>query len=106
MLIMLATAQGAFYSYAQWERLSEEPQAAYIAGAFDSLIIYADDDARRSLSRHYSGCLGRSHMNNGQLATNVRSYAATRPELQADSVQYALAQYLQALCGELPKPQK
>ena len=94
----------AFFTYAEWERLSADSRAAYIAGAYDSLTTFASAEMERSIkvAQHYRACVVRTKITNHQLAENVRAYAATKPELQAMPVPAAMLHYLLALCGEVP----
>jgi hypothetical protein len=96
------TAQGNYYSYPEWESASEAVQTAYISGAYDSLVTYISSEQEERMSRHYRACMQRSKMNNLQLTRNVRTFAASRPDLQTQAVQFALIHYLHAACGQVP----
>jgi hypothetical protein len=50
-------------------------------------------------ARHYSECIMRSRLTARDLANFLREYARARPELQRGSVQRAMNDYLNALCG-------
>jgi hypothetical protein len=50
-------------------------------------------------SQHYNECLYNAKLNSIQLANNVREYAKAKPQLHAQPVQFALMEYLIALCG-------
>jgi hypothetical protein len=76
-------------------------RSVYIAGAFDSLTTIAAPDAR--YPDHYSDCVFKSQMNNGQLAMNVATFVDARPELQGKPVTLGLIQYLLGLCGQPPQ---
>ena len=71
-----------FYTYSRWEALPTAQRAAYIAGAFDSLVGYGETDADQKTNVHYNNCIRRAQINNGQLAENVLAYARARPEHQ------------------------
>src|SRR5262249_54121674 len=104
LLLCLATPAAAnFYTYSEWRRLPEEMRAAYIAGAFDSLITWVSQGADRGETNYYSEGVTNTHMDNKQLATNVAAFVHTRPELQGKSVPFGLIQYLIGLCGQPPQ---
>jgi|SRR5215212_6445300 len=91
--------QAAYYNYSTWEALPESYRAAYIAGAFDSLVGFAVTDADTIRGKHYSECPHRAKMKDGQLAENIRAFARARPSLHSQIVQGAMIQYLIELCG-------
>ena len=97
-----STADAAFFTYSEWDRLSEDGRAMYIAGAYDSLTGYASDDRGASTARHYQQCVARAKMSNAQLAANIRVFAASRPSMQSSTVQNALVNYLIEACGKAP----
>jgi hypothetical protein len=47
-------------------------------------------------------CITRSRLTSKQLANYLREYGRARPEMQANSVQDAMNNYLNALCGQPP----
>jgi hypothetical protein len=99
LMIGRANAQ-VYYNYPAWDRLSDQARAMYIAGAYDSLVSIASADTA-STSRHYSKCVsGRLPVE--QLAKNVRTFVAARPDLQNKPVQLGLINYLIELCGAPP----
>jgi len=99
LMIGRTNAQG-YYTYAEWDRLSDQARAIYIAGAYDSLITIVSPDTA-STARHYSKCIsGRVPVE--QLAKNVRTFVAARPDLQKKPVQVGLINYLIELCGAPP----
>jgi hypothetical protein len=103
ILMLVSSAQvHLFFGYSDWERLPAEPRRMYLAGAMDSLLVYVSTDEQRKLSLHYSKCMFEARMSAGQLSDNVVAYAKTRPELQRDTAQAALINYLSALCGKVP----
>src|SRR5215831_180027 len=68
LMIGRANAQ-VYYTYSEWERLSDQARTMYIAGAYDSLISIVSPDTA-STARHYSKCVsGRVPIE--QLAKNV-----------------------------------
>jgi hypothetical protein len=89
-----------FLTYSEWSALPENAQSMYIAGAYDSLVTFVSTDDEINAAQHYSECVAKSGMTNRQLAQNVRTYAATKPELQGGNVQVALVRYLLELCGK------
>jgi hypothetical protein len=99
LMIGRANAQ-VYYTYAEWDRLSDQARTMYIAGAYDSLISITSPDTV-SIARHYSKCVsGRVPIE--QLAKNVRTFVAARPDLQKRPVQVGLINYLIELCGAPP----
>jgi len=86
------------YTFSQWERLHDDDRAAYIARSIDMLGTMAGPESplRR---QHYSQCMMRSQLTARQLESFLREYVRARPELQGSSVQHAMNDYLQALCG-------
>ncbi len=99
LMISEANAQ-VYYNYPAWDRLSDQARAMYIAGAYDSLVSIASPDTA-STSRHYSKCVsGRLPVE--QLAKNVHTFVAARPDLQNKPVQVGLINYLIELCGAPP----
>jgi hypothetical protein len=95
-------AGAGFYTYSQWEALTPNGRANYMAGAFDALTTFIFDEAGTRMAQHYLSCVSKTKMNNGQLAENVRIFASSRPEVQALPPQAALLQYLVQLCGRAP----
>src|SRR5215468_1793384 len=100
LLIGRVNAQ-VYYTYPEWDRLSDQARTMYIAGAYDSLVSIASPDTM-SISRHYSKCVsGRVPIE--QLAKNVRTFVAARPDLQKKPVQVGLINYLIELFGAAPQ---
>jgi hypothetical protein len=102
LLIVSPAARAEYFTYQTWSALNEIPRAVYIAGAYDSLMIFADTEAEGKFLRHFRKCIGTAQMSNFQLATNVLNFAKDRPALQTGSVQEALIVYLSAACGGKP----
>jgi hypothetical protein len=100
-LLSASPALADYYSYAEWNELSDASRAAYIAGAFDVLTDYATTDDKAA-PRYFRSCMSQAKLLNGQLAENVKAFAGTRPELQAGSVTGALLAYLTELCQVPP----
>jgi len=98
-LSVSSAAQSNYFTYQQWLAMPEPGRVAYLAGAYDSLLTFAEDE---QVTSHYSRCLNMAQMTNFQLAANVLSFAKDRPALQTGSVQGALINYLIAACGKLP----
>jgi hypothetical protein len=93
-----------FYPFVEWEKLDERARSLYIAGAFDSMVIFSGPDERQvRASFHYSACLARAGVTSGQLAESVRAHARVRTELQKESMPAVLLNYLIALCGAPPQ---
>jgi hypothetical protein len=101
-LLVSSAAQSRYLTFQTWSAASETFRVAYIAGAYDSLVIFAEGEQEERISAHYERCIGAAKMQNGQLAANVLNFAKDKPELHTGSVQGALLQYLIAACGVLP----
>jgi hypothetical protein len=91
-----------FFSYSEWERMSDNQRSIYIAGAMDALMAYASNVDGPKLTAHFYSCLTKASLNNLQLANNVRAYTKQHVELQTGTVQIPLVHYLRALCGPAP----
>jgi hypothetical protein len=102
-ILVLSTlpAAAGFATYSQWQAMPADAQAAYVAGAFDSVVTIVDTDTAARTAQFRLKCMVDQHMTTPQLARNILAYAASRPELQR-AVQGALIAYLIALCGEPP----
>jgi hypothetical protein len=87
-----------YYRFSQWAGLQEDDRNAYISDLLDTLAMAATEPAQRT-AQHYSQCITRSRLTTRQLANYLREYGRARPELQANSVQDAMNNYLNALCG-------
>jgi hypothetical protein len=96
-----ASAQGiyVFFNFSEWDRLSDLGRSNYIAGAYDSLQLFARDPVAQKIAQHRQNCMKQAGMTIQQLAENARTYAKARPELQGGTAQAALIGYLNALCG-------
>lgn len=110
LLIVLAAfwvqpAGAVFYTYAQWVALPESQQAAYMSGAFDSLVTFANTPEGARGGMHYHTCMAKSGMTNAQLATNILNYAKDKPALHTEPATVAMLKYLAAACGIPPQPQ-
>jgi hypothetical protein len=105
LLLTPASSQGTnvFYTYSEWERMSDNQRSIYIAGAIDALMMYASNIEGPKLADHLYNCLTKANLNNLQLAKSVQAYTRQHPEAQDDTVQMPLLHYLRALCG--PGPQ-
>jgi hypothetical protein len=88
------------YTFSQWERLQDDDRVAFIAGYIESLAAMATAEPAQTTARHYTECLTRSRVNARQLANYLREYVRARPELHDSSIQHAMNNYLNALCGQ------
>ena len=79
-----------FLDFADWEKQPEAVRGAYIAGAFDSLVLFTVDEQTRQAGQFFQGCVSAAKMNSTLLSENVRAYAKRRLELQAGTVQVVL----------------
>jgi hypothetical protein len=89
-----------YAAVSEWERLHEDDRAAYIARSIEILLTMAGPGPAQRAARHYSQCIVRSQLTAGELASFLRECVKTRPELQGNSVQAAMNNYLNALCGQ------
>ena len=87
-----------YYRFSQWAGLQEDDRAAYISDLLDTLAMAATEPTQRT-AQHYSQCITRSRLTTSHLANYKEEYGRARPELQANSVQDAMNNYLNALCG-------
>ena len=99
----LSQGTSVFYTYFEWESMSDNQRSIYIAGAVDALMMYASNVEGPKLTGHLYNCLTKANLNNLQLANNVQAYTRQHPEVQGGTVQMPLIHYLKALCG--PGPQ-
>ena len=90
-----------YYTFSQWTRLHDEDRVAYISGLLDTFAMAATEPAQRT-ARHYNQCITRSGLTSRQLANYLREYGRARPQMQANSVQDAMNNYLNELCGQPP----
>lgn len=103
LLVSAAPANAVYFTYSQWESLPASMRAAYIAGMYDALTSFSDNDEGAAYARHYQACVSTAKMSTGQMAENVRIFASSRPELQGPSVGGAFIKYLVSLCGSQPR---
>ena len=87
------------YTFSQWEKLQDDDRAAYLAGLIDTLETMAATEPAHRTARHYTQCIMRSQLTARELANFLREYVRARPQLQGSSVQRAINDYLNALCG-------
>jgi hypothetical protein len=90
-----------YYTFSEWARLQDDDRVAYISGLLDTFVMAATEPAQRT-AQHYSQCITRSRLTSKQLANYLREYGRARPEMQANSVQDAMNNYVNALCGQPP----
>ena len=79
-LMMSQANSQVYYAYPEWDRRSEQARTMCIAGAYDTLVSIASQDTA-STSRHYSRCVS-GRLTIEQLAKNVHTFVAARPDLQ------------------------
>jgi hypothetical protein len=101
-LMMPGAAHGQllqYMNYGRWVGESPAARSYYIAGLFDAyMTLDTGDDGKAAI--HYSRCIARSGMKSDQLADGVLRFGQTRPALHAQSLIFALNQYLYAVCGD------
>jgi hypothetical protein len=102
LLLLLTWPAGAqdHYTFSQWERLQDDDRVAFIAAYIDTLATIATTEPAQTTVRHYSQCITRSRLTPRQLANYLREYVRARPELHGSSIQHAMDNYLNALCGQ------
>jgi hypothetical protein len=98
-LLVSSAAQSNYFTYQSWLAMSESSRVAYVSGAFDSLVSFAETD---QVAMHYGKCIDTAKMTNSALTTNVLNFAKDKPKLHTGLVQAALLQYLNAACGQPP----
>ena len=91
-----------YYTFSQWAELQEDDRAAYISDLLDTFAMAAMEPAQTT-AQHYSQCIRRSRLTTRQLANYLREYGRARPEMQANPIQDAMNNYLNALCGQPPR---
>jgi hypothetical protein len=94
---------GVWYSYSEWERAPDPEKSAYLAGAFDSLVVVTGDEQQSKMADHYTNCMHHTQMNLEQFTDDVAAFGNAHPEVQRHSVQYAMVNYLVSLCGAPPQ---
>src|SRR6516164_9552212 len=96
LMIGRAHAQ-VYYTYSEWDRLSDQARTMYIAGAYDSLVSIASPETA-STSRHYSKCVsGRGP--NQQPSKNGPNFMGGGPSLPKKPGEGGLIQYSIELWG-------
>ena len=98
-LLVSSAAQSNYFTYQSWLAMSESSRVAYLSGAFDSLVSFAETE---QIAVHYGKCIDAAKMTNFQLTANMLNFAKDKPELHTGLVQRALLKYLIAACGEPP----
>ena len=91
-----------YLDYAAWAKQPEDIRAAYVAGVFDSLVLFTADAETARAGKFFLDCVGNAKLDSRQLSEQVRIYTRPRLELQAGTVQGALLRYLISLCGRPP----
>jgi hypothetical protein len=76
LMIGRADAQ-VYYTYPEWERLSDQARTMYIAGAYDSLISIVSPDTA-STARHYSKCVSGRVPIAPELGSSPHAHTASR----------------------------
>jgi hypothetical protein len=51
-----------FLDFADWEKQPEAVRGAYIAGAFDSLVLFTVDEQTRQAGQFFQGCVSAAKM--------------------------------------------
>ena len=96
-LLVSSAAQSNYFTYQTWLAMPESSRVAYVSGAFDSLVSFAETE---QVAMHYVKCIDTVKMTNSQLTANMLNFAKDKPELHTGLVQRALLKYLVAACGE------
>ena len=90
---------GVFWNFSQWEQKSSPEKMGYIAGAVDSLVVYANTPEEQRRAQGVTACLRKKGITLGQLTDNVLRYGQQSPELKAQPVELVLVRYLTGFCG-------
>ena len=97
MSLVCGVARADFYTYFEWERFDIIRQRTYVAGLFDNMMTFLpDENPKRTL---IADCVRKSRMDDGQMASLVKSYADRNPHEKASSVSLILSLSLFELCG-------
>jgi hypothetical protein len=88
-----------YYTFAQWDKLPNEQRAAYVAGLADTLAVLATVEATKRFAQHYDQCIRRNNMTSLQLANAMRDFARPLREMQNETMQGVLINYLVEACG-------
>ena len=100
LLVCPAVAQvRVYYTFAQWDKLPNEQRATYVAGLADTLAVLATVEATKRFAHHYDQCIRRSNVTPLQLANALRDFARPLREMQNETMQGVLINYLLAECG-------
>jgi hypothetical protein len=72
-----------YLDYAAWAKQPEDIRAAYIAGVFDSLVLFTVDAETARAGKFFLDCVDNAKLDSLRLSEQVRAYARPRLELQA-----------------------
>jgi hypothetical protein len=94
--LQASPANAGYVSYSEVSAYSKHSQIMYISGAVDGIA---------ALNDHLNYCLAEElKMSASQIATNVLSFAVTRPALHSLNMSQVVVIYLNEACPT-PKPQ-
>jgi hypothetical protein len=99
-LTLTLPARAGFLTAEQWLGLNAEQQAAYVAGAYDSLVTYVTNTAEMEAIGHYQSCVAHAKLTPVTMATGLKDELGANPKLAAESAPGAFLKYLVKLCGE------
>jgi hypothetical protein len=99
-LTLAVPVRAGFLTAEQWLGLSAEQQAAYVAGAYDSLVTYATNTAEMEAIGHYQSCVAHAKLTPVTMATGLKDELDANPKLATEPAPGALLKYLIKLCGE------
>ena len=102
IVLLFSTAtvhsQTLYLDYGHWEQMPASFRQMYIAGAFDAVSVITVPEGAMA-ARHYNECVAKAGLSTGQLAQNMKEYAATQPDAPSKPVPTMLVRYLISLCG-------
>src|SRR5215471_894630 len=59
----LSQEANVFFSYSEWERMSDNQRSIYVTGAMDALMTYASNVDGPKLTTHFYSCLTKASLN-------------------------------------------
>lgn len=95
-------AEAQYQTYSSWVLSGDTYRTAYVAGALDAYLAVALPgllgEPGQLRAQHFRECLGSGRITDGQLASNVANYAASRPDLHREPTILIVIRYLEELC--------
>ena len=75
-LLVSSAAQSNYFTYQTWLAMPESSRVAYVSGAFDSLVSFAETE---QVAMHYVKGIDTVKMTNSQLTANMLNSPRTNP---------------------------